>query len=54
MLDIAPDVLRHRLVLSYEALADSMTADAIVQRIVAKVAKPDKPMAHNTEGRANG
>ena len=54
VVDLVPDVLRHRLVLSYEALADSMTADAIVQRIVAKVAKPDPPMAHNTEGRANG
>ena len=54
VVDLVPDVLRHRLVLSYEALADSLTADAIIQRIVAKVAKPEKPMAHNTEGRANG
>ena len=43
--DIAPDVLRHRLVLSYEALADNMTADQIVQRVMQKVAVPDKPMA---------
>ena len=54
VIDLVPDVLRHRLVLSYEALADSLTADAIIQRIVAKTAKPDKPMAHNTEGHSNG
>src|SRR5262245_32064076 len=28
--DLAPDVLRHRLVLSYEALADGMTADQLI------------------------
>ena len=46
MIDLVPDVLRHRLVLSYEALADNMTADQIVQRVMQKVAVPDKPMAH--------
>lgn len=44
--DLVGDVLRHRLVLSYEALADGMTADQIINRIVAKLPKPDKPMAH--------
>ncbi|MBX3618701.1 MAG: MoxR family ATPase [Rhizobacter sp.] len=44
--DLVADVLRHRLVLSYEALADAVTADQIVQRITAKLPKPDKPMAH--------
>ena len=51
MVDLVPDVLRHRLVLSYEALADNLTADQIVQRVMQKVAVPDKPMAH--EGSAN-
>jgi MoxR-like ATPase len=46
MVDLVPDVLRHRLVLSYEALADNLTADDIVQRVMKKVAVPDKPMAH--------
>jgi len=45
MVDLVPDVLRHRLVLSYEALADNLTADQIVQRVMQKVAVPDKPMA---------
>ena len=30
--DLALDVLRHRLVLSYEALADSVSADEILRR----------------------
>ncbi len=54
VVDLVPDVLRHRLVLSYEALADGLTADALIQRIVGKVQQPDKPMAHNAESRANG
>jgi MoxR-like ATPase len=35
--DIAPDVLRHRLVLSYDALADDIPADQIVERVLAAV-----------------
>jgi MoxR-like ATPase len=38
--DIAPEVLRHRLVLSYEALADGIEADEIVGRVVATVPAP--------------
>ncbi|NKI96830.1 MoxR family ATPase [Rhizobacter sp. SG703] len=49
VLDLVPDVLRHRLVLSYEALADGLSADQIVHKIVQKVPKPDKPMAHRAE-----
>jgi MoxR-like ATPase len=32
--DLAPDVLRHRIVLSYDALADGVKPDAIVDRIL--------------------
>jgi MoxR-like ATPase len=46
MVHLVPDVLRHRLVLSYEALADNLTADQIVQRVMKKIGVPDKPMAH--------
>jgi MoxR-like ATPase len=38
--DIAPDILRHRLVLSYDALADDIPADHIVARIMASVPMP--------------
>ncbi|HEX8408988.1 MAG TPA: MoxR family ATPase [Thermoanaerobaculia bacterium] len=37
---IAHDVLRHRLVLSYEAAAEAMSADRIVDQILSSVAVP--------------
>ena len=39
--DLALDVLRHRLVLSYEALADNIDPDDIVRAIIAAVPLPD-------------
>jgi MoxR-like ATPase len=42
--DIAPDVLRHRLALTYEALSDGQTPDMLVMRILKQVAAPDKPL----------
>jgi len=53
VIDLVPDVLRHRLVLSYEALADGSSADQIVAQIVQKLPKPDKPMTHHADERAN-
>jgi MoxR-like ATPase len=44
--DLAADTLRHRLVLSYEALAEGMTPDALIARVMARVPVPDKPMQH--------
>ena len=38
--DIAPDILRHRLVLSYDALADDIPADEIVARVLSAVPPP--------------
>jgi len=38
---IAPDVLRHRLVLSYEALADDVRPQHVVDAILRKVPVPD-------------
>ena len=46
MTDLVPDVLRHRLVLSYEALSEGLTADAITAKIMGKVPVPAKPLAH--------
>ena len=37
---LAPDVLRHRVIVSYEAEADEVTADAVVTRVLAGVAAP--------------
>jgi MoxR-like ATPase len=42
--DLVPDVLRHRLSLSYEALADSLNADQLIQRIMQHVSAPEKPL----------
>jgi MoxR-like ATPase len=39
--DVAHDVLRHRLVLSYEALADNVTSDDIIDRILATIPLPE-------------
>ena len=47
MADLVPDVLRHRLVLSYEALAEGLTADTLIGQIMAKVPAPAKPLAHD-------
>ena len=38
--DMAMDVLRHRILLSYEAEAEGITTDVIVSRILAKVVVP--------------
>ncbi|MGI8532907.1 MAG: AAA family ATPase [Geodermatophilaceae bacterium] len=40
VLDIAPDVLRHRLVLSYDALADGVPLEHIVKRVLQTVPLP--------------
>jgi MoxR-like ATPase len=39
--ELALDVLRHRIVLSYEALADEITADSIITKVRDAVAAPE-------------
>ena len=46
MADLVPDVLRHRLVLSYEALSEGLTADTVIAKIMAKIPAPAKPLEH--------
>jgi MoxR-like ATPase len=48
--DMVPDVLRHRLVLSYEALAEEISADELVRRVLKQLPMPDKPLAHVKDG----
>ncbi len=38
--EIAPDVLRHRIVLSYEAEAESIDTDTVIQRLLAELRTP--------------
>jgi MoxR-like ATPase len=42
--DLVPDILRHRLVLSYTALAEGKTADSLIQDIMKAVPMPDQPL----------
>jgi MoxR-like ATPase len=44
--DLAPDVFRHRLVLSYEALSEGVTPDDLMRRIMQAVPAPQKPLEH--------
>jgi MoxR-like ATPase len=38
--DLAPDVLRHRIVLSYDALSEGATADGLLEQVLAAVPEP--------------
>jgi MoxR-like ATPase len=42
--ELALDVLRHRLVLSYEALADDVTPDAVIGGVLRAVPMPEAPL----------
>jgi len=44
VVDLVPDVFRHRLVLTYEALAESMTADQLIRRIMQHIPAPERPL----------
>jgi MoxR-like ATPase len=43
------DVMRHRVVLSYEALADGLTADVVIDRVLKKIPVPDKPLQTSSQ-----
>jgi MoxR-like ATPase len=42
--DLVADVFRHRLVLTYEALAEGMSADELIRRVMRKIPAPEKPL----------
>ena len=44
MVDIAPDVLRHRLSLSYQALSEGISADMLIQRIMKHLPAPERAL----------
>ena len=44
VVDLVPDVFRHRLVLTYEALAEGITADELIHRVLRKIPAPEKPL----------
>jgi len=44
VIDLVADVFRHRLVLTYEALAEGVSADELIHRVLRKVPAPEKPL----------
>jgi MoxR-like ATPase len=48
--DLVPDVFRHRLVLSYEALAEGLTSDQLIGNLLKKVRAPARVL--ESHGRA--
>ncbi len=50
--DLALDVIRHRLVLSYEALADNVTSDELLKRILTVVPQPQVPLHERANSRS--
>ncbi|HVP08796.1 MAG TPA: MoxR family ATPase [Burkholderiales bacterium] len=44
VVDLVPDVFRHRLVLTYEALAEGISADELIHRVLRKIPAPEKPL----------
>ena len=53
VLDMAPDVMRHRMVLSYEALSDNVTADDLLKQILERIPIPVVPLHEHVNRRIN-
>lgn len=53
VLDMALDVMRHRIVLSYEALSDNVTGDDILNRILDRIPIPMVPLHEHFNVRDN-
>jgi MoxR-like ATPase len=49
VLDMALDVMRHRIVLSYEALSDNMTGDDIILKILDRIPIPVVPLHEHAD-----
>jgi MoxR-like ATPase len=53
VLDMTLDVLRHRIVPSYEALSDNISSDDLIKRILDRVPVPVMPLHEHTNVRVN-
>lgn len=53
VLDMSYDVIRHRLVLSYEALSDGVDSDSLLQKIIKRIPVPTVPLREYANGRRN-
>jgi MoxR-like ATPase len=45
VLDLVADVLRHRLVLSYEALSENLSPDQLIAKLLRAIPAPDTPLS---------
>ncbi|HEX7544286.1 MAG TPA: MoxR family ATPase [Candidatus Limnocylindrales bacterium] len=52
VLDMARDVMRHRLVLSFEALSDNVTADDVLTTVLKRMPVPKVPLRERSNVRA--
>jgi MoxR-like ATPase len=53
VLDMALDVIRHRMVLSYEALSDNVSADDLLKQIFDRIPIPVVPLREHADLRSN-
>jgi MoxR-like ATPase len=53
VLDMALDVMRHRIVLSYEALSDNVDSDDILVKILDRIPIPVVPLHEHSNFRNN-
>ena len=53
VLDMARDVMRHRLVLSFEALSDNVTADDVLTTVLKRIPVPVVPLREHSNVRAS-
>jgi MoxR-like ATPase len=53
VLDMALDVMQHRLVLSYEALSDNVSAADLLKKIIARIPVPAVPLDEYVNNRAH-
>ena len=53
VLDMALDVMRHRVVLSYEALSDNVTGDDLLAKILDRIPLPVVPLHEHSDIRSN-
>jgi MoxR-like ATPase len=53
VVDVAPDVLRHRVIPSYEALAEGVTADSLVRDFMKAVTPPERVLESHVRAAAS-
>ncbi len=53
VLDMALDVMRHRIVLTYEALSDNMTGDDLVKKIIERIPLPVVPLHEHADAHSH-